>query len=104
MEDKKTNGGYLATFGNTQCAINLMGILQKEQYVSYSRKVQHLLAKQNVVFLSLRNIDNKSVYLSTILMWHKRFIGLTENLPELVKTHTRCVETALYRQSLKDLL
>ncbi len=95
-------GGSKYTFGKSQSAINLMSsILCLEEYKIFKRKVCSLLSKQSEAFHSIMTMPNKRVRGATLKMWHERFAILCEDLPELVKTHTRCVETGLYRQFLK---
>jgi hypothetical protein len=96
-------GGIKHTFGESQAAINLMGnILEQPEYRKYKRVVCRKLSKQIKAMKALMIIENKVLRKDTLKMWHDKFISLTADLPEIIKTHTRCVETGIYRQLLKD--
>jgi len=91
------------TFGNSQSAQNLMGdILKNPEYEKYSKRVAHLLSKQITIFKSVNCISNEHIRKATLKMWHEHFIPLCSDLPEVVKTHTLCVETGWYRQLLRN--
>jgi len=95
--------GFNYTFGESQAAVNLMGnILQQPEYQAIKRKVCRILAKQIEGMKSLMVIKNKVDREATIRMWHDKFVTIIVDLPEVVKSHTRCVETGWYRQLLKD--
>lgn len=105
MENKPEimGGGFAHTFGSSKAAIHLTtNILAKEEYKLFKRKVCHLLSKQIEVFNSIMMISNIRVRKTTLKLWHDRFNQLTDDLPEVVKTHTRCVETGIFRQMLKS--
>ena len=90
------------TFGKSQAAQNLIAnILQKPEYVQYSKRVARLLSKQSAILNMVAFIPNETTKKATLRMWHEHFAGLTLGLPEIVKTHTLCVETGWYRQLLK---
>ena len=90
------------TFGNSQSEINLVSsILTNPQYAIYSRKVARLLSKQFQALNMVSTIPDERIKRHTMRMWHERFVSLLNDLPEIVKTHTLCVETGKYRQLLK---
>jgi hypothetical protein len=89
------------TFGKTQSAINLMGILEKEHKECLPR-VMRLLSRQSESFNAIMHIPHEHTRNFTLDMWHKRFPMLVAELPEVVRTHTLCVETGWYRQLLRD--
>ncbi len=90
------------TFGNSQSEINLVSdILMRPEYEAFSKKVARLLSKQFQVFNMVTNIPDERIKRHTLKMWHERFALLVQDLPEVVRTHTLCVETGKYRQLLK---
>lgn len=96
-------GGTKFTFGDSQSAVNLMGsILQQPEYQKYKRTVCRKLSKQIEGMKALMPIENEVVRKATLKMWHDKFLPSISNLPEVVKTHTRCVETGVYRQLLRE--
>lgn len=91
------------TFGNSQAAQNLVSdILEQPQYQPYKEAVCRRLSKQTARLKAVMTIRDKTIREETLRMWHKTFVPWTEGLPELVKTHIRCVETGIYRQFLKS--
>ena len=91
------------TFGNSQAAQNLVGdILRKPEYEKYSKRVAHLLSKQSAFFSNVSYIPDETIRKATLRKWHEHFAGLVDGLPEIVKTHTICVETGWYRQALRN--
>ena len=96
-------GGIKVTFGKSQAAINLTGsILQQPEYQRYKCFVYRKLSKQITGMKALMAIENKVIRRATLKMWHDKFTLAVSDLPEIVKTHTRCVETGIYRQLLRD--
>ena len=96
-------GGTEYTFGNSQAAINLMGsILQQKEYQKYKRVTCRKLSKQIEAMKALMAIENKVVRRAALKIWHDKFTSLISDLPEIVKTHVRCVETGIYRELLKQ--
>ena len=96
-------GGIKFTFGDSQSAVNLMGsILQQPEYQKYKDVVCRKLSKQIEKMKAVGAIENQSIREATLKMWHDRFASGVSGLPEIVKTHTRCVETGMYRQLLRD--
>ena len=90
------------TFGNSQAAQNLMvDILRKPEYIKYSKRVARLLSKQNIILRTVQFIPKETIRKATLKMWHEHFVDLCVDLPEVVKTHTLCIETGWYRQLLK---
>ena len=91
------------TFGDSRAAINLMvDILGKPEYEKYSSRVAKLLSKQFQALNAVAEIRDKTIREATLQMWHRRFIGLAEDLPEVIKTHTLCVAAGKYHQLLGD--
>ena len=102
-DERIIGGGFLHTFGNSQAAINLMGnILAQAEYKPFKPRICRLLSKQSEAFNSLMAISNIRIRKAALEIWHKKFTLLTEGLPEIVKTHTCCVETGIYRRLLKS--
>ncbi len=95
-------GGFKCTLGKSQAAINLMSMLQKPEYQGIRHKVLRILTKQICGMKAIMAIKDKVVREATLKMWHDRFVLLVINLPEVVKTHARSIETGIYRQLLKD--
>lgn len=96
-------GGFKFTFGESQAAMNLMGnILQQSDYQKYQRIVCRKLSKQIEVMKAMMFIENKTLRKATLKLWHEKFTLESDTLPEIIKTHMRCVETGIYRQLLKD--
>ena len=94
--------GIKFTFGDSQSAQNLMGgILQMPEYAGCKDAVCRKLGKQIERYHSLMAIEHKDIREATLVMWHNKFKEMTDDLPELVKTHTRCVETGFYRDCLR---
>ena len=92
------------TFGNSQAAQNLIGnILPKPEYMKYSKRVTRLLSKQISILKLVNCISNETTRKATLRMWHRHFVELCLDLPEAVRTHTLCVETGWYRQTLKGV-
>ena len=90
------------TFGKSQAATNLLcDILENPEYKQCSRRVARLLSKQFKALLAAAKISDKGVRNATLRLWHDKFETLTDGLPEVVKTHIRCVETGKFRQILK---
>ena len=97
-----TSGGFSHTFGNTKAAINLTtSILENPEYQQFRRKVCRLLSKQIETLNSLTEISNSRVRKASLKVWHDKFAMQVIGLPEIVKTHTLCVETGIYRRLLK---
>lgn len=91
------------TFGDSQAAQNLItDILNKPEYSKYSKRVAHLLGKQGVILKAVAIIQDETIRKATLKMWHDHFAQLCSDLPEIVRTHTLCVETGWYRQLLKE--
>ena len=80
----------------------ITNILENPEYKVYTRKVARLLGKQFKAFLAVIEISDKETREAALKMWHDKFKERTENLPEVIKTHIRCVETGKYRQLLKN--
>lgn len=97
-------GGKKYTFGSSLASVNLLGdILERTEYIQYEKRVYRLLSKQCEALNSLKSLINKNVRETSLKMWHDRFKLLTEFLPEVIKTHIRCVETGIYRRMLKEV-
>ena len=91
------------TFGSSKAAQNLINILQEPRYNQYSKRVARLLSKQSTILKEINTIHNKTIREATLKMWHEHFVVLCSSLPEIVRTHTLCVETAWYRQLLRKI-
>jgi hypothetical protein len=90
------------TFGKAQSAINLMSILEKQEYKEYLPQVMRLLSKQSESLNAVMCIPHEHTRNFTLDMWHRHFATLVVGLPEIVRTHTLCVETGWYRQLLRN--
>ena len=91
------------TWGDSQAAINLAThILAQPEYNQYSKFVSRNLSKQFIALSSIMAIPDKNTRETTLKMWHDRFKGLVSVLPEVVRTHTLCVETGEYRKKLRQ--
>ena len=96
------NGGFSNTFGKAKAAINLTtSILENPEYQYTRRKVCRLLSKQIEAYNFLMAIPNTHTRRACLKMFHDKFVERVTDLPEIVKTHTRCVETGIYRKLLK---
>jgi hypothetical protein len=101
QESKTEGGGIKYTYGTSSCSINLINILDKPEYIAIRDRVFSILSRQDFRLNQLMNIENKNVRDTSLLLWHKRFVDLIKDLPEVVRTHTLCVETAIYRKLLR---
>ena len=92
------------TFGDSQASINLIdNILAKPEYIKTRSKVFRLLARQLQAFAVIVAIPDEKVRLATLRMWHDKFAAKVAELPEIVRTHTLCVETGQYRKRLREV-
>ena len=95
--------GSKYTFGDSQASINLIDdILAKPEYVKNRSKVFRLLGTQLQAFAVIVTIPDRKVRQATLGMWHDRFALRAAELPEIVRTHTICVETGHYRERLRE--
>jgi len=102
IQPRGCGGGFKFTFGDSQAAVNLMSsILQQPEYQRYRRKVCRKLSKQIEGMTALGTIGDKAIRDAMLGVWHGQFASRISDLPEIVKTHTRCVETGFYRQLLR---
>jgi predicted RNase H-like HicB family nuclease len=95
-------GGVAYSFGESKAAINLMSnILEMPEYKGIRHNVLSNLARQDTHLNAIMDIKDKNTRQACLEMWHMRFVGITEGYPEVVRSHVRNVETAIYRKLLK---
>ena len=89
-----------ATVGNSQAAINLVTMLQREEYFTFSPKVMRVLSKYFQSTEAIMAISDKTTREAVLRMWHNHFIDRVSllDVPELIETHTLCVGKTRYRQ------
>lgn len=75
------------TFGNSQCAENLVKILNEENNPNHAKKVSAFLGHNNIIIKELSNIPNEQVKKELARLYRESLFKNTNTLPEKIKTH-----------------
>jgi hypothetical protein len=91
------------TFGYYPCCINLCSILNSQDNLKITRKVNRILAKQIDDYIAIQFIPNKVTRSAVLEQWHKNFLSTVNSLkfPENIRTHTLAVEKVYFRRAIK---
>ena len=93
-------------WGKSLAAINLISTLETPEYEKYARIVRRKLHTQLIGLEAMITITDPHYRRAALELWHKQFRGKIEkltNLPEVIRTHTLCVETTKFRELLQKL-
>ena len=90
------------TWGNSQSAINLTTILERPEYKECSDRVCRVLSKYMASMKAISYIPDKSTRETVLIMWHNRIVDSVDDLPEVVRTHFRCVAKGRLRQLIRE--
>jgi hypothetical protein len=98
QERKRKTDEY--TFGSSKAAVNLIDILNKPEHKLIKRKVRRILGKQMQMLSELMSINDASVRLTALELFHKQFIPRVEKakFPRIIQTHMASIECAKYRE------
>ena len=91
------------TFGNSRGAINLITTLQRDENLQYISKVSTILAKFYQTTRAIMFIPDVAVRQTVHQLWHQKFVDqiMRLGMPDVIKSHTRCVLATRYRQCFK---
>jgi len=87
------------SWGNSQAAIDLITMLEREEYIPFAKSVRSRLTTQWQRLDALMKIEEPGIRKECLISFHNLFKKRINEilLPEELKTHILCVATSRYR-------
>lgn len=88
------------TFGNSECALNLIKILEEEANPVVQKSISRYLVSNNKIIKELAKIEDKQVRLSLSELYRKEIINSQIKVPSKVLTHAKNILIGRLRDSV----